>query len=103
MYICHLLSLTQIRNNDFDKVLSQLSKQNKNNPEKFKTYIDLIRKTKKRLDNKEEDYPGRTSARKDKYLIPSNRTSSFPELSGISTRTKNPKKLRKQRALGEIT
>jgi hypothetical protein len=80
-----------------------LANQNKNNSEKFKTYIDLIRKTKKRLDNKEEDYPGRTSARKDKYLIPSNRTSSFPELSGISTRTKNPKKLRKQRALGEIT
>jgi hypothetical protein len=48
------------------------------------------------------DYPGRQSARRDKNLIPSNRTSSFPKLAGVSTQTKNPRKLRKQKALKEI-
>ena len=66
-------------------------------------YKNLLKKASERLNPKDSiDYPGRTSARKDKTLIPSHRTSSFPELSGISTRTKDPKKLRKQKALKEI-
>ena len=65
----------------------------------YKTLLDRIRERQAPL---YPDYPGRESARKDKTLIPSGRTSSFPELEGISTRTKNPKKLKKQKALGEI-
>ena len=73
-----------------------------NDPDKFKVYLNLLKKAQKRSSTDEEEYPGRTAARRDKYLIPSYRTGSFPELEGISTITKNPKKLRKQRALGEI-
>jgi hypothetical protein len=65
----------------------------------YKTLLDRIRERQAPL---YPDYPGRESARKDKTLIPSGRTSSFPELEGTSTRTKNPKKLRKQKALGEL-
>ena len=79
---------------------AELIKSGKN-PEIYK---NLLRKALNRLNPKDNvDYPGREAARKDKYLIPSGRTSSFPELAGVSTRTKNPKKLRKQRALGELT
>ena len=79
---------------------AELIKANKN-PELYK---GLLKKATERLRPKDKiDYPGRTSARRDKTLIPSHRTSSFPELAGISTKTKNPKKLRKQRALGEIS
>jgi hypothetical protein len=66
-------------------------------------YKNLLKKASERLNPKDSiDYPGRTSARRDKTLIPSHRTSSFPELAGISTKTKDPKKLRKQKALKEI-
>lgn len=76
----------------------------KDNPEKIKVYKNLLNKIRERQNpNQELDYLGRESARKDKNLIPSHRTSSFPELSGIKTVTKNPKKLRKQKAIGEIT
>ena len=79
---------------------AELIKANKN-PDVYK---GLLKKATERLRPKDKiDYPGRTSARRDKTLIPSHRTSSFPELSGISTKTKDLKKLRKQRALGEIT
>ena len=79
---------------------AELIKANKN-PEVYK---GLLKKATERLRPKDDiDYPGRSSARRDKTLIPSHRTSSFPELAGISTKTKDPKKLRKQRALGEIT
>lgn len=79
---------------------AELIKANKN-PDVYK---GLLKKATERLRPKDKiDYPGRTSARRDKTLIPSHRTSSFPELAGISTKTKDPKKLRKQRALGEIT
>lgn len=79
---------------------AELIKSGKN-PEVYK---NLLRKALNRLNPKDDvDYPGREAARKDKHLIPSGRTSSFPELAGVSTRTKNPKKLRKQRALGELT
>jgi hypothetical protein len=69
---------------------------------KNSVYKILLDRIKERQSPLYPDYPGRESARKDKTLIPSGRTSSFPELEGISTRTKNPKKLRKQRALGEL-
>lgn len=79
---------------------AELIKANKNS----EVYKDLLKKAIERLRPKDSiDYPGRTSARRDKTLIPSHRTSSFPELASISTRTKDPKKLRKQRALGEIS
>ncbi len=66
-------------------------------------YKNLLKRIREREAPLYPDYPGREDARRDKTLIPSGRTSSFPELEGISTRTKNPKKLRKQRALGEIS
>jgi hypothetical protein len=81
----------------------ELVKVHRNDPEKFKVYLNLLKKAQKRSSTDEEEYPGRTAARRDKYLIPSHRTSSFPELAGTSTITKNLKKLRKQRALGEIS
>jgi hypothetical protein len=65
----------------------------------YKTLLNRIRERQAPL---YPDYPGRESARKDKNLIPSGRTSSFPDIENVSTVTKNPKKLRKQRALGEI-
>ena len=65
----------------------------------YKTLLDRIKERQAPI---YPDYLGRESARKDKTLIPSGRTSSFPELEGISTITKNPKKLRKQKALGEF-
>lgn len=81
----------------------ELVKVHRNNdPDKFEVYLNLLKKAQKRSSTDEEDYPGRTAARRDKYLIPSHRTDSFPELAGTSTITKNPKKLRKQRAIGEI-
>jgi len=85
-----------------NKTIEKL-KASKDNPEKIKIYKDLLRKTRERLiPTGPYDYPERESARKDKYRIPSHRTSSFPELVGIPTQTKNPKKLRKQRALKEL-
>lgn len=72
-------------------------------PTNVEVYKNLLASIRKREKPDTYDYPGREDARKDKTLIPSGRTSSFPELAGISTRTKNPKKLRKQRALGEIS
>lgn len=77
-------------------------KQHHNNPEKVKVYKNLLNKIRERQAPIYPDYPGRESARQDKFLTPSDRPSSFPQLVGISTRTKNPKKLKKQRALGEI-
>ncbi len=77
---------------------AKLIKKNGNNPV-YKTLLDRIRE---RQAPPYPDYPGREFARKDKTLIPAGRTSSFPELAGISTITKNPKKLRKQKALGEF-
>ena len=81
---------------------AKLIAKNPKNPKNpvYKTLLDRIRERQAPL---YPDYPGRESARKDKTLIPSGRTSSFPELEGISTRTKNPKKLRKQKALGELS
>jgi hypothetical protein len=82
----------------------ELLKTHKDNPSKVEVYKRLIKSARSRLVPDDGiDYPGRTAARKDKYLIPSYRTDSFPELEGIPTRTKNPKKLRKQKALGEIS
>jgi hypothetical protein len=80
---------------------AKLIAKNPDNPDNsvYKTLLDRIRERQAPL---YPDYPGRESARKDKTLIPSGRTSSFPELEGISTTTKNPKKLKKQKALGEI-
>ena len=76
----------------------------KDDPEKIKGYKNLLNKIREREEpNQKLDYLGRESARRDKYFIPSHRTSSFPELSGIKTVTKSPKKLRKQKAIGEIT
>lgn len=78
-------------------------KKYKDNPEKIKVYKNLLNKIREReTPNQKLDYLGRESARRDKYLIPSHRTSSFPDLSGVKTVTKNPKKLRKQKAIGEI-
>ena len=85
-----------------NKTIEKL-KASKNNPKKIEIYKPLLNRTKERLNPRGPyDYPERESARKDKYLIPSSRSSSFPELVGVSTITKNPKKLRKQRALKEL-
>jgi hypothetical protein len=69
---------------------------------KNSVYKTLLNRIRERQSPIYPDYPGRESARKDKTLIPSGRTSSFPDIENVSTVTKNPKKLRKQRALGEI-
>ena len=71
------------------------------NPEQAKIYRKML-DTYREKEKDNIDYPDREAARKDKNLIPSHRESSFPELAGVSTKTKNKNKLRKQRALGEI-
>ena len=82
---------------------AELMNKHRDNPNKREIYKTLLKRARERLKDKSPyDYPGRESARKDKFLIPSGRVSSFPELSGISTITKNPKKLRKQRAIKEL-
>jgi hypothetical protein len=68
------------------------------NPEKFHTYINLIRKSRERLPKEPE---GREH-RKDKFLEPTYRLSPEEIKNNPPTPTKNPKKLRKQRALGEL-
>lgn len=75
------------------------SGKNKNS-EVYKNLLKRIREREKQ--HNYPDYPGRESARKDKRLIPSHRTSSFPDVENISTETKNEKKRRKQRAPREI-
>lgn len=85
------------------RLKTRVAKRIAERPSNVEVYKDLLARIREREKTPSPDYPGRESARKDKTLIPSGRTSSFPELSGIATRTKNPKKLRKQRALGEIS
>jgi hypothetical protein len=82
---------------------AQLIAKHRDNPEKVSVYKTLIDRIKERESPTDIDYPGRESARKDKRLYPSHRMSSHPNEDNPSTRTKNPKKLRKQRALGEIS
>lgn len=82
--------------------LAHLIKQHENDPEKKEIYKNILNTRLEKQRPEYPDYEGRESARKDKYLIPSYRTSSFPKLAGQSTQTKNSKKLRKQKALGEI-
>jgi len=80
----------------------QLMVMHQNDPEKYKTYKNMLKTYNVKEKPTSPDYSGRESARKDKHLIPSERTSSFPELSGVSTISKDPKKIRKQKALGEL-
>jgi hypothetical protein len=73
------------------------------NLEKKEFYRDYLKRLMIRNKPPLPDTPGRMSARKDKHLYPSGRMSSHPNEDNPSTITKNPKKLRKQRALGEIS
>jgi hypothetical protein len=82
---------------------AHLIAKHRDNPEKVSVYKTLIDRIKERESPTDIDYPGRESARRDKRLYPSHRMSSYPNEDNPSTRTKNPKKLRKQRALGEIS
>lgn len=81
---------------------AEMIKKHQDNPEKLEVYKTLLKRIREREKTSNIDYPGREAARRDKTLIPSGRTSSFPELAGRDTTTQNPKKRRKQRALGEI-
>ena len=81
---------------------AKLVAKHKDNPEKVEIYKKLLNKIRERETPTYPDYPGRESARRDKRLIPSHRTSSFPNVENISTETKNEKKRREQRALKEI-
>lgn len=81
---------------------AQLIVKHKDNPEKSRVYKYLLNKIRERESSSDIDYPGRESARRDKRLIPSHRMSSHPNEDNPSTETKNEKKRRKQRALGEI-
>jgi len=66
-------------------------------------YKDLIKRTIERTKPIfPDDIYGRSFARRDKHLEPSYRLSQEERLRNPSTVTKNPKKLRKQRAIGEI-
>lgn len=80
----------------------QLIAKHRDNPEKSEIYKNLLKKVKERQTSSDIDYPGRESARRDKRLYPSHRMSSHPNEDNPSTETKNPKKRRKQKALGEI-
>lgn len=83
-----------------------IKKYHKVDPEKVEVYKGLIKRTNERTNPiLPDDYhtTGRYAARRDKHLYPSGRMSSHPGEDNPSTVTKNPKKLRKQRALGEIS
>lgn len=82
--------------------LMQLLNKHKDSPEKREIYKDMLAKYIEKQKPEYPDYYGRENARKDKYLNPSNRPSSFPELSSIPTPSKSPKKIKKQKALGEF-
>jgi hypothetical protein len=81
----------------------QLLVKHKDNPEKFEVYKAFIKRLNERDKPAFPEYAGRTSSRRDKHLYPSGRMSSHPGEENPSTVTRNPKKLRKQRALGEIS
>lgn len=83
--------------------LMELMSKHRNNPEKFKIYKDFLKRVIDRSKPSFPDYPGRESARRDKHLYPSGRMSSHPGEENPSTVTKNPKKLRTQKAIGEIS
>lgn len=82
--------------------LAHLIIQHKNDPEKMKPYKDMLKRYIEKQKPEYPEYPNRQAARQDKFLIPSTRSSSFPELSKIPTLTQNPNKIRKQKVLGEI-
>jgi hypothetical protein len=82
--------------------LANLINLHRDSPEKVKEYKEMLKTYIQKEKPSSPDYEGREVARKDKNLIPTGRESSFPELSGVPTVTQNPKKIRKQRALGEI-
>lgn len=71
-------------------------------PSNVEVYKNLLKRIREREAPSSQDYPERQSARKDKMLYPSYRMSSHPYDENRPTITKNPKKLRKQKALGEI-
>ena len=81
---------------------AKLVSKHKDNPEKLEIYKTLLNKIREREAPSYPDYPGRESARKDKKLIPSFRMSSHPGEDNPSTQTKDPKKTRKQKAIGEL-
>ena len=87
----------------------QLIKMHRDDPDKRKMYLELFKKAKKRAERKDNpfesdiNYPEREAARRDKYKIPSHRTSSFPQEAGSLAITKNLKKLRRQKATGEFS
>lgn len=87
----------------------KLIKTHQNDPDKLKMYLELFKKAKKRAEGKDNpfedeiNYEEREAARRDKYKIPSHRTSSFPQEAGSLALTKNPKKLRRQKATGEFS
>lgn len=83
--------------------LIELMSKHRNNPDKFKIYKDFLKRVNDRSKPSFPDYPGRESARRDKHLYPSGRMSSHPGEENPPTVTKNPKKLRTQRAIGEIS
>lgn len=82
--------------------LANLINLHRNSPEDFEKYRKMLKNYIQKEKPSSPDYEGREVARKDKKLIPTGREGSFPELAGISAVTQNPKKLKKQRALGEI-
>lgn len=77
-------------------------KKHWDNPEKREIYRNLLKRVIERTPSHPDDTLRHLNQRKDKFLIPSHRPGSFPELVGMPAITKNPKKLRKQKALGEI-
>lgn len=83
-------------------IANQINKH-RDNPEKLKFYKDYLESLMARDKTSDLDAFGRTASRRDKHLYPSYRMSSHPGEENPSTVTKNPKKLRKQRALGEIS
>jgi hypothetical protein len=85
------------------KAALKAANRHRNDPEKRILYVELVKKVRARLNPDDEEYFGRAAARRDKHLYPSDRMSSHPGEENPSTLTKNPKKLRKQRALGEIS
>jgi hypothetical protein len=83
---------------------AKLANDSRDNQDKRRILVQLIRNVNSHYAPKklEHEYEGRTAARRDKHLEPTYRLSPEQQQNNPKTITKNPKKLRKQKALREI-
>lgn len=103
-YLTFIKESEETRKKIINRALS-IIKQNPNDSDKKIIMANLIRSVSNSQHTpftKNIDYPGRRASRRDKHLEPTDRLSAEERKNNPETKTKNPKKLRKQKALQEI-